>query len=1043
MSESIRILIVEDLPADADLAMREIRKSILDCMFQHVETEPAYLEALENFRPDLILSDYHLPHFNGMQALKLALERVPLTPVIIFTGSINEDTAVDCMKAGAANYIIKENIKRLGMAVVHALEEKKVRIERDQKEKDLQESENRFRTTLQEVPTVAVQGYTMDGTTSYWNSASEKLYGYSSQEAIGRNLLDLIIPPEMRSGVKQAIQQMAETGQPIPAAELSLMRKDGSRVTVFSSHSIVPVPDHAPELFCLDVDLTERKRSERVIQMRNEDLALVNTLNEAVNRRENIDRIVEVLGSAINGMMPHSIATIVFLLDSNENCLEMRNLNVSSALVEKIKELVGISIPMIKIPVQKDNFFQKIQENEQGMIINDPKTIQQWVSRFAETTYISPTVRAGVKKLIPNIHRLLNIQSAILVPLVSSEKLIGTLEVSSKNILTEEDLTRIQNISGQVTAVILRRQAEEKILRQLDYLTALREIDHIITSTFDISVSMNALISRASSLLAVDAAAILLVDSSTAALKYAAGTGFRTMSAETAEIRLGESYAGKAVLERRLIQIPDIAREPDNLLPSAFLRDESFVSYYGMPLIVKEKVIGVLEVFHRSIVKRDQEWFDYFDTLAEQASIAIDNAQLFEGLRRSNAELEQRVAERTADLNRSNIELERLVHVKDEFLANMSHELRTPLNGILGFSETLLEGVYGPINEGQRQSMEVIHSSGQHLLGLINDILDVSKIESGKFEIQPENLVVNDICQSSLVFIKQLANKKSITVGYSSSPAVSTILADPKRLKQILVNLLHNAVKFTPERGNIKLEVQADVGEGLMRFSVTDTGIGIKPEDLQKLFKPFMQVDSNLSHQCEGSGLGLTLVKRLVEMHGGSVEVQSEFGRGSCFTFVLPWNQKMQANDNRDLFDVENEEHNTRADVASTACGKILLVEDNEANIMMIKDYLEYYGYQVFVAHDGGEVLSKAEEISPNLILMDIQLPHVDGYEATRRLREDPRFASIPIIALTAFAMSGDRERSLKAGMDEYLSKPVRLKELTQVIEKILDHSPN
>lgn len=396
-------------------------------------------------------------------------------------------------------------------------------------------------------------------------------------------------------------------------------------------------------------------------------------------------------------------------------------------------------------------------------------------------------------------------------------------------------------------------------------------------------------------------------------------------------------------------------------------------------------------------------------------------------IRQYTDELEVRVEERTMELVHAN-------RAKDEFLANMSHELRTPLNGILGFSETLLEGIRGPLNERQAQAVEFIHSSGQHLLELINDILDVSKIESGKFELHSELFAVNDICHSSLNFIKQLASKKHISLEYSSHSAANSLIADPKRLKQILVNLLNNAVKFTPEGGSVKLEVLADVSAGLMRFSVTDTGIGVSPEDQQKLFKPFVQVDSSLARQYEGTGLGLTLVKKLVEMHNGRIELQSEPGTGSCFSFVLPWNEGTQADKKQNHTHSEGQANATGAD-AKTVRGKILLVEDNEANAMIIQDYLEVCGYQVQVVHDGGDAVSKIMEVMPDIILMDIQMPTINGFEVTRRLRADPQFATVPIIAVTAFAMPGDRERCLEAGMNEYLSKPVKLKELQKMIE--------
>jgi len=259
-----------------------------------------------------------------------------------------------------------------------------------------------------------------------------------------------------------------------------------------------------------------------------------------------------------------------------------------------------------------------------------------------------------------------------------------------------------------------------------------------------------------------------------------------------------------------------------------------------------------------------------------------ERKQAEELVQRYADELEQRVEERTAQLISAN-------RAKDEFLANVSHELRTPLSGVLGYSEILLEGVRGPLTEKQQQAVQMISSSGEYLLKLVNDILDISRIETGKFEIRPEIMDVNEICKSSLSLILPLAEKKSIRVDYSPSTDALTLFADPKRLKQMLVNLLHNAVKFTPEQGSVKFNVQANAKEGVMRFSITDTGIGIKPEEIEKLFMPFVQVDSGLSRQYEGTGLGLALVKKLAELHGGRVELQSDFGKGSCFTLVLPW----------------------------------------------------------------------------------------------------------------------------------------------------------
>jgi PAS domain S-box-containing protein len=247
-----------------------------------------------------------------------------------------------------------------------------------------------------------------------------------------------------------------------------------------------------------------------------------------------------------------------------------------------------------------------------------------------------------------------------------------------------------------------------------------------------------------------------------------------------------------------------------------------------------------------------------------------------------NQNLEERVRERTAELARA-------ARAKDEFLANMSHELRTPMNAILGFSESLLEAVYGPLNSRQQAALQNVMASGNHLLALINEILDLAKAEAGRLDVRPEPVAVAEVCQASMLFVKGLARKKELTLALHVEDHTLTIEADPVRLKQMLVNLLSNAVKFTSTGGTVCLETSADAAAGVVRLSVQDSGIGIAPEDLALLFQPFTQLDASLDRRYEGSGLGLALVRRLAELHGGSCTAESEVGVGSRFTITLPW----------------------------------------------------------------------------------------------------------------------------------------------------------
>ena len=420
-----------------------------------------------------------------------------------------------------------------------------------------------------------------------------------------------------------------------------------------------------------------------------------------------------------------------------------------------------------------------------------------------------------------------------------------------------------------------------------------------------------------------------------------------------------------------------------------------------------------------------------------------DRKDAEQALENERALLADRVAERTSELSAANAKLARAARLKDEFLANMSHELRTPLNAILGMSEVLQSGVYGELNAEQKNAAHHIEESGSHLLALITDILDLSKIGAEKLELDITPVYIDYVCEASLRMIHQVAKKKQIKVTSRFDERVKTIRADQRRLKQILVNLLSNAVKFTPEGGQVGLYVQGDTEHEVVRFIVWDTGIGIVEEDFSQLFKPFVQLDSKLSPQHEGSGLGLSLVARLAEMHGGGISVESEPGEGSRFTVSLPWQEEPDAEDGAALADQpdspEISAENSSPDPAGANPQTVLLAEDNEANVITLTEFLKGLDYRVIVARNGNEAVSRAIEEKPDIILMDIQMPGIDGLEATRQIRAADGVADLPIIALTALAMPGDRERCLAAGANDYLSKPVSLRKLIAAISAQLN----
>jgi len=396
---------------------------------------------------------------------------------------------------------------------------------------------------------------------------------------------------------------------------------------------------------------------------------------------------------------------------------------------------------------------------------------------------------------------------------------------------------------------------------------------------------------------------------------------------------------------------------------------------------------------------------------------------------------ERKQAEET--LRQANVALERAMRMKDEFLATMSHELRTPLTGILGLSESLQLGIYGELNAKQVKAAKNIEESGRHLLELINDVLDLSKIAADKLELQIELCALEDICQTSLHLTKGMAQQRQQRVHYAAPGEPILLKADARRLKQVVVNLLSNAIKFTPEQGELGLAVEPDTDNKLVRLIVWDKGVGIKPEHLSRLFQPFTQIDSSLAREYTGTGLGLALVRRLVELHGGSVAVESTLGEGSRFTVTLPWSaQTLQSSstaaDDDALIVAPLNEHQLPP--------MILIADDNPLMLELLADFIESRQYRVAKARDGRELLTKIDSIKPDVILMDIQMPGLDGLETIRRVRNHrvAAIAATRIIAVTALAMYGDRERCLTAGADEYLSKPLDLKALLTAIQNLM-----
>jgi|GEM_PF-567134 len=619
-----------------------------------------------------------------------------------------------------------------------------------------------------------------------------------------------------------------------------------------------------------------------------------------------------------------------------------------------------------------------------------------------------------------------------------------------------DDNNKVIKAFGTITDIEEIKQAEKLIRRQAKREFVIREITQNIRKTLDLKTIFQTTVEEIRNFLKADRVGIFefYPDSKFDDGEFVAESVLpKFISAMTVKIHdhcFGEQYA--PLYEQGKIQsVSDIHNAGLSDCHIQVLSQFQICANLVVPLLKSDKLWGLLCI-HQCDSPRTWEnlEIDFVKQIAIQLAIAVQQADLYEQIQ---ADLLTR-KQTEEQLRRVNDELLKATKLKDEFLANMSHELRTPLNSILGLSEVLKEQLLGTLNDKQLNAIGTVESSGTHLLSLINDILDLSKISSGMMELHVEQVSVQNLCNSSLVFVKQQAFQKRIQITSNIPNNINDIKVEERRIRQVLINLLTNAVKFTPSEGHISLLVafgQGDTWQGeavipqqirtmnlpMIVFQVLDTGIGIAANDLQRLFQPFIQVSSNPNRQYEGTGLGLALVKQIVELHGGLVIAKSVVGECSRFTVALPYEMEpsiMAIAPEQVISSPSPIEISNDNEVAPL----ILLAEDNEANIQTYRSYLTAINYRIVIAKNGEEAVAKAKEQSPDLIIMDIQMPKMDGLEAISRIRADAQTASIPIIALTALAMEGDREKCLKVGANEYLTKPVKLKLLADKVRQLL-----
>jgi signal transduction histidine kinase/putative methionine-R-sulfoxide reductase with GAF domain len=475
--------------------------------------------------------------------------------------------------------------------------------------------------------------------------------------------------------------------------------------------------------------------------------------------------------------------------------------------------------------------------------------------------------------------RASSVRSTLSVPMIREGAVIGAITVDrgeSKPFL-DKQIGLVKIFADQAVIAIenvrLFKELEARtqdLTRSVGELQALGEVGQAISSTLDLRTVLSTIVARATQLAGTDAGVIYEYDEQREVFVPRATEHLEAEIVETmlaTPVRKGEGATGRLAEIQEPIQVPDILAAPaESRVRDALVR-AGYRALLAVPLVREDHLLGGLTVIRKATGAFAPEVIELLRTFATQSALAIQNARLF------------------LEIEDTSRQLEVASQHKSEFLANMSHELRTPLNAIIGFSEVLTDRMFGELNEKQEEYLKDIHASGQHLLSLINDILDLSKIEAGRMELELADFHLPQAIENALVLVRERALRRGITLEHSIDPRLGEIQGDERKVKQVLLNLLSNAIKFTPESGRI--DVRAVSGYGVVEVSVSDTGVGIAPEDQEAIFEEFRQVGA-AAKKVEGTGLGLALSRKFIELHGGRIWVESQVGAGSTFTFTLP-----------------------------------------------------------------------------------------------------------------------------------------------------------
>jgi GAF domain-containing protein/CheY-like chemotaxis protein len=613
-----------------------------------------------------------------------------------------------------------------------------------------------------------------------------------------------------------------------------------------------------------------------------------------------------------------------------------------------------------------------------------------------------------------------------IIPMLREHAAIGAISVirPSPGPLSEKQLSLLKTFADQAVIAIENvrlfqelQARTQQLTRSVEELKALGEVSQAVSSTLDLQTVLTTIASHAVQLSESSAGIIYEFDehSQTFSVKATQNVAPEHLEAlQKTPIHLGEGAMGRAGATRAPVQIADMSDEKSGAASQVrhILLKQGYRSLLAVPLLREARLLGGLVVWRRELGNFPDKVISVLQTFAAQSVLAIQNARLFQEIQEKGRELE--IASQH----------------KSQFVANMSHELRTPLNAIIGYSEMLEEEAQDLGQEGFLPDLKNINVAGKHLLGLINEILDLSKIEAGKMELFLEDFDVPTLVQDVVATVQPLVEKNANKLQVQCAPDLAAMHADLTKVRQALFNLLSNASKFT-KQGTITLDVTQDSinGNPCIRFRVSDTGIGMTPEQMGKLFQAFSQADASTTRQYGGTGLGLAISRKFCQMMGGDILVESVLGKGSRFTIQLP----AEVVEQKVPQSPAAEKLPQRAVPVPEESPTVLVIDDDPAVRDLMQRFLSKEGLRMVAAADGKEGLRLAKELRPDAITLDVLMPGMDGWAVLAALKADRALADIPVIMIT---IADEKHVGYALGVAEYLTKPIDWKRLTATLRK-------